>query len=86
MLTRRPQKDALSEEEPAAVSRRLSRRWKLLQVLGATLIALAGLIEWLNVSEPTVPATPEFLLTLGIIVFIAGFVMRRRGTVGFTTT
>jgi len=84
MLTRNPQKEASSEEEHAMVSRRLSRRWKLLQLLGAALIALAGLIDRPHFSDPTVPATPLFLLTLGIIAFIVGFVMRREGTVGFT--
>jgi hypothetical protein len=82
MLTRNPQKEESSEEERVVVSRRLSRRWKLLQVLGAALIALAGLIDWPHFSDPTVPATPLFLLTLGIIVFIAGFVMHRGGTAG----
>jgi hypothetical protein len=84
MLTRNPQKEASSEEEPAMVSRRLSQRWKLLQVLGAALIALAGLIDWPHYSAPTVPATPLFLLTLGMIVFIVGFVMQRSGTAGHT--
>lgn len=84
MLIRNPQKDASSEEEPAVLSRRLSRRWKLLLVLGGALIALAGLIDWPHFSDPTVPATPLFLLTLGIIVFIAGFVMQRSGTAGLT--
>jgi hypothetical protein len=84
MLTRNPQKEATSEEEPATVARRLSRRWKLLQVLGAVLIALAGLIDWPHSSDPTIPATPLFLVTLGIIVLIVGFVMQRSGTAGHT--
>ena len=65
------QKEA-SLEESAVLSRRLSRRWKLLQVLGAAVIALAGLIDWPHCSDPTVPATPTVLLMLGIIVFVSG--------------
>jgi peptidoglycan/LPS O-acetylase OafA/YrhL len=84
MLTPNPQKEATSGEEPATVARRLSRRWKLLQVLGVALIALASLIDWPHYSDPTVPATPLFLLTLGVIVFIVGFVMQRSGTAGHT--
>jgi hypothetical protein len=79
MLAHSPQKDESSEEEDVVVSRRLSRRWKLLLALGATLIVLAGLIDRSSVSERSEPAPPLFLLMLGIIVFIAGFVVRRRG-------
>lgn len=71
MLDRNLQKDA-SLDESAVLSRRLSRRWKLLQVLGAALIGLAGLIDWPHFSDPTVPATPILLLMLGIIVFVSG--------------
>jgi len=84
MFSRSPQEDALSEEKIAVVSRRLSRRWKLLQLLGATMIMLAVLIGLLNGSEPTVPVTLKFLLTLGIIVFLSGVVMQERGIVGST--
>lgn len=84
MLIRNPQKDASSEEGPAVLSRRLSRRRKLIQILGAALIALAGVIDWLYVSDPTVPATLWFFLTLGIIVFVSGLVMQKGGTGGPT--
>ncbi len=84
MLTRNLQKEATSEEELAVVSRRLSRRWKLLQILGAVLIVLAGLFDWLHVSDPVVPATPLLFLLVGILVFVTGSVMRRGDTAGFT--
>lgn len=84
MLIRNPQKEASLEEEPAVVSRRLSRRWKLLQILGAALIALAGMIDWLHFSDPTVPDAPMLFLVVGIMVFITGFVMQRGGTAGPT--
>jgi lipid-A-disaccharide synthase-like uncharacterized protein len=77
----RPQHEA-SSEESAIISRRLSRRWKLLQVLGTALIALTGLIDWLHISDPTVPATPMFFLTLGIIVFTSGFALQRACAAG----
>jgi len=81
MLICSPQEAALSEVEIAEVSRRWSRRWKLLQVLGVAMIALAGLIGYLNGSEAAVPAMLKLLLALGIIIFVAGFVMQERGAV-----
>jgi len=84
MLTRNPQKEASSEEDPAVVSRRLSRRWKLLQILGAALIALAGVMDWRHFSDPTVPDAAMVFLVVGIMVFITGFVMQRGGTAGPT--
>jgi lipid-A-disaccharide synthase-like uncharacterized protein len=84
MLIRNPQKEASLEEEPAVVSRRLSRRWKLLQILGAALIALAGMIDWLHFSDPTVPDAPMLFLVVGIMVFITGFLMQGGGTAGPT--
>jgi hypothetical protein len=85
MPIRNPQNEASSEDEPAAVSRRLSRRWKLLQILGAALIALAGMIDARHFSDPTVPDAPMLFLMVGIMVFITGFVMQRGGTAGPTT-
>ena len=85
MFARSPQNEASSEDEPAAVSRRLSRRWKLLQILGAALIALAGMIDARHFSDPTVPDAPMLFLMVGIMVFITGFVMQRGGTAGPTT-
>lgn len=82
MLTCNPRKEALSEEDPAVLSRRLSRRWKLLQALGAALIGLAGLIDWLHISDPAVPVTPTFFLTLGTIVFTSGFALQRTCSAG----
>jgi hypothetical protein len=79
MRARSLQNQVLPEKEPDSVSRRLSLRRMLLQVLGAALIALAGVIDWLNGSDPAVSATPLFFLTLGIIVFVTGFVMQRAG-------
>jgi drug/metabolite transporter (DMT)-like permease len=84
MFIRNPQKDVSLEEERAVVSRRLSRRWKLLQILGAALIALAGVIDWLHFSDPTVPDAPMLFLMAGIMVFITGLAMQRGGTAGLT--
>lgn len=81
MLTR--PKDEAPSDDSAVVARRLSRRWTVLQVVAAALIALAGSSDRLHVSDPTVPA-PLFFLTLGILVFIPGFVMQRRNSPGRT--
>jgi polyferredoxin len=75
MITRL--QSAAPSDDSAVVARRLSRRWKLLQVLGAALIALAGLTDRWHLSDPTVPVTPWFFVTLGLIVFISGFVRQR---------
>jgi hypothetical protein len=66
-----------AQNEAEMVSRRLSRRRKLLQLLGAVLIALAGVAEIFHISEPTLRATPLFFLTLGIIVLVSGLGIQR---------
>lgn len=61
-----------SDEQAARISRRLSLRWKVLQGVGAALIALSVMIEWPLPSDPSVPATQSLLLVLGLLVFVAG--------------
>ena len=72
MLLEAKQKQQLSEGYGGTLSRRLSLRWKVLQAVGATLIALSILIEWPASSDPLLPETQSFLSVLGVIVFVAG--------------
>ena len=58
--------------------RRLSFRWKVLQVVGVALIALAVFIDWPAPSNPGVPQTSSFLLVLGIVVLGAGLIAERQ--------
>lgn len=77
MLTETKQKQHLSEGYGATLSRRLSLRWKVLQAVGAALIALSILIEWPAPSDPLLPETQSFLSILGVIVFVAGLLAGR---------
>jgi len=61
------------------MSRRLSWRRNLLQVVGVTLIVMAGLPSGLQVSEPTLHATPAFFLTVGVLVLMSGLLMHQPG-------
>jgi hypothetical protein len=72
MLSEAEQKLQVSEGLAAMGSQQLSLRWKLLQVVGAAVIALSILIEWPAPSDPLLPDTQSFLLVLGVIVFVAG--------------
>lgn len=60
------------------MSQRLSLRWRVLGIVGATFIALSIFIEWPLPSDPLFPATQSFLLILGVIVFVAGLVSDSR--------
>jgi hypothetical protein len=80
ILSEKERKPESSDEQIAAILRRLSLRWKLLQGVGAALIALSLMVEWPLPSDPALPATQPFLLILGVLVFVAGlFGGRYRG-------
>jgi hypothetical protein len=72
MLSEKVQKAESSNEHVTTISRRLSLRWKVLQVVGGVLIALSVMIEWPVPSDPALPATQSFLLVLGVLVFVTG--------------
>jgi hypothetical protein len=70
-----------AENDEVRMSRGLARRRTLLQLLGAVLIGLAGMADALQISEATLRATPLFFLTLGVIVFFSGLLMRKPNSV-----
>lgn len=60
------------EEGPQETLRRISIRWKVLQALGAVLIALGLFIDWSAPAEPYLPDTSSFLVILGGLLGAAG--------------
>jgi hypothetical protein len=68
------------KNETDKMSRRLSRRRKLLQVVGVALIAVAGLPLGLQGgSEPALHAAPAFFLTVGVLVLMSGLFLHQPG-------
>jgi len=77
ILSEKEHKTESSDEQAAMISRRWSLRWKVLQGVGAALIALSVMVEWPLPSDPSVPATQYLLLVLGLLVFVAGLFAKR---------
>jgi len=74
MWTERTQKAASPDEQVVMMSRRLSLRWKLLQIVGTVLIALSVFFEWQSSADTSLPQTSSFLLVLGALVLLAGLI------------
>ena len=80
ILSEKEHKTESSDEQAAMISRRLSLRWKVLQGVGAALIALSVMVEWPLPSDPSFPTTQSLLLVLGLLVLVASlFAERCRG-------
>ncbi|MBD0305334.1 MAG: hypothetical protein ICV76_02135 [Nitrospiraceae bacterium] len=60
------------------LSKRLARRWKILQVLGAVLMVLAYAVNWTPSDDAAIPQTRPFMLFLGVTLFVAGLIMTWR--------
>ena len=60
-------------ESPQETLRRISVRWKILQVLGAVLIAMGLFVDWPPPTESNLPDTSSFLIILGGLLGAAGF-------------
>ena len=58
--------------------RRMSIRWKVIQVFGAILIALGLFIDWPPAQEASIPDTSSFLLVLGTLLSAAGLLVAWR--------
>ncbi|MDH4085155.1 MAG: LPXTG cell wall anchor domain-containing protein [Nitrospira sp.] len=65
-------------EEVHETDRKISLRWKVLQVLGAILIGLGLLIDWPAPSETNLPDTSSFLVIVGALVGVAGLLLALR--------
>ena len=69
-----------TEEGPMETARRISIRWKVLQALGATLIAMGLFLDWPPPQEASLPDTSSFLVIVGGLLGAAGFLAAlRRG-------
>ncbi|MDK2741482.1 MAG: hypothetical protein H8K03_13830 [Nitrospira sp.] len=64
--------DRKSEEGSQQTFQRISIRWKVLQALGAVLIALGLFIDWPPPQEANLPDTSSFLIILGGLLGAAG--------------
>lgn len=66
-------------EEDHDIERKISIRWKVLQVLGAILMALGFFIDWPPSQEANLLDTASFFLIIGALIMSAGLliVLRR---------
>jgi hypothetical protein len=62
-----------TEEGSTEPDQRISVRWKVLQVLGAVLIALGLFVDWPPPQEAGLPDTSSFLIILGGLLGAVGF-------------
>ena len=58
--------------------RRMSLRWKVIQAVGAILIALGLFLDWPAAQEANVPTTSSFLILLGALLSAAGLLVAWR--------
>lgn len=65
-------------EEAHDTKRKISLRWKVLQVMGAILMALGLFIDWPPPQEANLPDTASFLLIVGALIMTAGFLLALR--------
>lgn len=77
ILSEKEQKAGSSDDQAASISRRLSLRCRLLQGVGAVLIALSIFIEWPTPADTSLPQTSSFLLALGVLVLLAGLIAEK---------
>lgn len=70
----------LEKQREAAqdTERKISLRWKVLQVLGAILMALGLFIDWPPSQEANLPDTASFFLIVGALIMTAGFLLALR--------
>ena len=62
-----------TEEGSTETARRISIRWKVMQVLGAALIALGLFLDWPPPQEANLPDTSSFLIIVGGLLGVVGF-------------
>jgi hypothetical protein len=61
-----------TEDGSPTTARRISIRWKILQTLGAVLIAVGLFIDWPPPQAANIPDTSSFLIILGGLIGSAG--------------
>ncbi len=65
-------------QEAHETDRKVSLRWKVLQVLGGILIGLGLFIDWPVAPEVNLPDTSSFLVIVGALVVAAGLLLALR--------
>ncbi len=60
------------QEHTAENNQRLTRRWKMMLVVSAILIALGLCIDWSPHQDASLPNTSSFLVILGILLGFGG--------------
>lgn len=70
--------DDRPDTSPPTTAQRMTIRWKVIQTLGAVLIALGLFIDWPPAQDASVPTTSSFLLTLGALLTAAGLLVAWR--------
>ena len=70
--------EGIHQDRDRVLSPRLTKRYILLQVLGALLMVLACTVDWAPPDDPTLPQTRSFMLLLGVIVGVTGLASMRR--------
>jgi len=65
-------------QETHNIEWKISLRWKVLQVLGAILIALGLCIDWSPQPDVNLPDTASFLVIVGVLVMATGFLLALR--------
>lgn len=67
-----------SEDNSAETARRISIRWKVMQALGAILVALGFFADWPPPQEAGLPDTSTFLIIVGGLLGAAGLLAALR--------
>ncbi|MBX3331670.1 MAG: hypothetical protein KF722_14775 [Nitrospira sp.] len=67
-----------TEERSTETARRLSIRWKVLQALGAILMAMGFFVDWPPPQETNLPDTSSFLIIVGGLLGAAGLLAALR--------
>jgi hypothetical protein len=65
-------------EEAHKTEWKISLRCKVLQVLGAILIALGLFIDWSPPQEANLPDTASFFVIVGVLIMATGFLLALR--------
>lgn len=67
-----------TEENSTEMAGRISIRWMALQALGAILIAMGLFIDWPPPQEANLPDTSSFLIIVGGLLGVVGFLAALR--------
>ncbi len=65
-------------EQAHSTERKISLRWKVLQVLGSILITLGLFIDWSPSQDADLPDTASFFLIIGALIMSAGLLLALR--------